>query len=244
MRAIARNVLAAVAACVASLATPADDPNRAVEIALANALDTGNTQAAAELFNPKMPGAAKVRSGLQDLIRQAELALEINTDTGVWTLRIVARDVAAGVTTRQAKVQLRTEAGRIESFEPSDFLEPPHGAGAWNALYSFATALTDENASPPLDQFDSATPGLAELKSDVAALWTRYQIDSSLDMLSNEGDDVRRTLRIDWTLTLKNRQDPVDSFRREQTLTCRIDQRGKSWRIVSIDPIGFFSPAR
>ena len=222
----------------------AEDGNRAVEIALANALHRGDAKTAAALFDSKMPEAAGIRADVQQLVRGAEVALEINPTTGVWSLNITSRDAAAGVTRRQAKVKLRAAAGLIAAFEPVDFFEPPHSAGAWNTVYSFAAALNDDAATPALDQFDRDMPQLTELKSAVLEIWNRYQIDASLDLLSNEGDDDHRTLRIDWTLNLENRQDPVDSTRREQIVVCHLDRREKEWRIVSFDPISFFMASK
>jgi hypothetical protein len=219
----------------------ADDSNRAVEIALANALNRGDAKTAVALFDPKMKGAARIREDVEHLIRDAEVAFEINVTTGVWSLDITSHDAAAGVTHRKAKVSLRGAGGLITFFEPADFFEPPHGLGAWNALYSFAMALNEDTAPPSMDQFYPAIPGFGQLKSDVMEMWTRYQIDASLDLLSNEGDDAHRTLRIDWILTLKNQQDPVDSTRREQIVTCRVEALEKKWRIVGFDPPSFFA---
>lgn len=218
----------------------ADDPNRAVEIALANALNHGDVRTAVGLFDPKVEGMARMRTDVERLMREAELILEIKIESGVWALDVTSRDAAAGITHRQAKVLLRSAGGLITSFEPVDFFQPEHGLGAWNAVYAFAGALNDDAAPPTMEQFDPAMPNFSELKNGVMEMWNRYQIDSSLDLLSNEGDDTHRNLRIDWTLTLKNPQDPVDSTRREQTVNCRVERRKQAWRIVGFDPASFF----
>lgn len=219
----------------------AADANRAVEIALANALHSGDVKAAMQLFDPEMRGYAQIRAGVEQLVHDTELALEIDTASGIWTLEITSRDLAAGITHRRAKVSLRLSDGRIESLEPADFLDLPHGSGAWDAVFAFAGALGNEAAPPPMDQFDRSMPGYQEIKTAVTALWTRYRIDASLDLLSNEGDDAHRTLRIDWSLTLMNPQDAVDSARREETVECRLEKQGKTWRIVSFAPAGLFA---
>jgi hypothetical protein len=225
---------------VGAFAARADDANRAVEIALANALARADARAAQQLFAPKMASGDKIRSDLEQLVRNAGLSLEIDSKTGLWTLRIISNDVAAGTTRRAVNVSLQVTDGRITSFAPADFFEPPHGEGAWNAVYVFAAALNDGSAPPALGLFDPKMPGFADFKNGVTALWTRYQIDSSLDLESNEGDDAHRTLQIDWTLTLANQQDPVDSSRREQTVVCRVEKQAKGWRIVNLEPAGFF----
>ncbi len=91
-----------------------------------------------------------------------------------------------------------------------------------------------------MEQFDRTMPGYADLKNAITALWTRYQIEPSLDLKSNEGDDTHRTLQIDWVLTLQNQQDPVHSTRREQSAVCVVEKRGKAWKIVSFSPASLF----
>ncbi len=226
---------------IAICAARADDPDRAVEIALANGLNRGEAKAVTQVFDPKMPGYARIRANIEQLLESAEASLVIDTETGVWDLTITARDLADGVTERKVKVALKTSGGRIESLSPADFLAPPSGRGAWDAVYAFATSLQSDQIPPSLTQFDPAMPGLAALKTAVGALWTRYQIDSSLDLESNEGDDLRRTLRIGWTQTLKNQQDPVDSHRTEETVECRVEKEPKGWRIVSFSPFSLFN---
>lgn len=233
---------------LAPVLSAADDPNRAVEIALANTLHSGDATALAQLFDPKMPSWSRLHSDLEELLKDGEVSLQIDSTTGVWTLDITSRDLAAGVTERKAKVSLETAAGRIESLTPADFLAPPHGRAAWDAVFAFATSLNDDQAAPTLAQFDPAMPGLAALKTAITELWTRYQINTSLDLQSNEGDDVHRTLRIAWTQTLKNQQDPVDSHRTEQTVECRLEKETsrkkpwEAWRIVSFSPSTLFDP--
>lgn len=236
---IARALLLCVLAAPLSAA---DGANRPIEIALANALNAGDAKAAIALFDPKMAGYATVADNLEKLAHDSELALAINTDTGVWTLRITARDVAEGMTHREAKVAMTSADGRIVSFTPANFFEPPQGRGAWNALFQFASALNDETAPPSMGQFDPEMPHYQEIKTGVATLWGRYQIDSSLDLLSHEGDDTHRTLRVDWTLTLMNPQDNVDSTRREQTVVCKMEKQGRAWRVVGLEPVGLFAP--
>ena len=228
----------------------ADDPNRAVEIALANALSRGDVKAISQLFDPKMSGYSRIIADVEQLLKDAESSLVIDTASGVWDLTITSRDLADGVTERKVKVELKTSDGRIESLRPADFLAPPSGRAAWDAVYAFAASLRDDQIPPALTQFDSSMPGLAALKSAVVALWKGYEIDTSLDLESNEGDDRRRTLRIAWTQTLKNQQDPVDSHRTEQTVECRLERRpspkkplqkqSDDWRIVSFSPAGLF----
>jgi hypothetical protein len=229
---------------IAGLCPAAADDDRAVEIALANALHSGDSKVVLKLFNPKMSGYAEVRDDIQRLLQAAEVGLDINRETDIWSLEITARDLATGVTHRKAKVSIRTEGGLIQVFQPAGFFAPPHGREAWDTLFVFAAALQNEDAAPDMQQFARAMPGYADLKSALTALWTRYKIEPALDLESNEGDDTHPTLQIDWVLTLGNQQDPVDSTRREATLVFRLEKEGKGWRIVSLDPAAFFAPTK
>jgi hypothetical protein len=236
---IRRALLLCVAA--ARLCPAVADGDRAVISALVNALHNGDSKGALKLFNPKMAGA---RTDIEHLLEAAEVGLDVDTETGIWSLDVTARDLATGVTHRKAKVSIRTEGGLIQSFQPAGFLAPPHGREAWDTIFGFAAALQNEDAEPQLEQFDRSMRGIDDLKTAVIALWTQFQIDPSLDLKANEGDDTHRTLQIDWILTLKNPQDPVDSTRREQSVVCGVEKRGKAWRIVSLSPISFFAPAK
>jgi hypothetical protein len=237
-------MLCVFAARAVMAAANADNPERTAEIALSNALHRGDVKGALALFDPKMPGFAQIRAAVDALLASGEAALSIDPETGIWTLDFMARDVAAGATHRQAKVTIAVREGLIEKFDPAGFLAPPQGREAWDLLFAFATQLQNEDAAPGMQQFDRSMPGYEKLKAAVAALWARFQIEPSLDLLSNEGDDAHRTLRIDWTLTLHNPQDPVDSPRREASVACQVEKQGKTWKIAALTPADFFDPPK
>ncbi len=222
----------------------ADDPQRAAAIALANALHSGDAKAALALFDPAMPGFGRLRADVSALLAAAEADLAIDPQTGVWTLDLTSRDTAGGSTHRQAKVLIATRGGLIESVKPADFLAPPHGREAWDALAAFASDLQNQNAPPSMSQFDPAAPGFDALKNNVAALWNQFQIEASFDLLSNQGSDTGRTLEVDCTLTLNDPQGLSASITRRQTVTCGMRKEGGRWRIVSLTPAGLFVPAR
>jgi hypothetical protein len=235
-------VCIAICLAAAPLFAASGDDDRAAEIALANALHNGDAKAALKLFAPRVSGYASIRTDVTHLLEAAEADLAIDTETGIWSLRSVARDVASGVSERKAKVSLHTEGDLIQSFQPAGFLAPPPGREPWDTLFAFAGELQNEEAAPPMQEFDRSMPGFSDLRSAITALWTRYLIETSLDLQSNEGDDTHRTLQIDWTLTLKNPQDPVDSTRREQSIIVGVEKRGKAWKIVSFSPASLFTP--
>jgi hypothetical protein len=220
-----------------------DDP-QPIEDTLSGALQVGDINRAEQLFDPSAPALQQIRNDLKPLLTAAEVSLYIRTDTGIWNLTVTARDVSAGVTHRSAKVVIRVEGGLIRSFEPSNFFAPPHGREAWDAVFAFASSLNDDSAPPSLTQFDPAMPGFEAFRNTIKTLWTQFQIEPSLDLINSEGDDTHRTLSIEWTMDLRNQQDPTDATQRDQTVTIRVEKQGKNWRIVALDPQTLFAPAK
>ncbi len=113
---------------------------------------------------------------------------------------------------------------------------------AWDLLSAAASALSAGNAEAFLDCFDSRTPSFEELRAGVTALIREAEPRSSVELLTNEGDDRSRVVKVDWTLNVVSRQDGVGSTRREKTVTFRMEKRGRSWRIMGMEPAGFFAP--
>jgi hypothetical protein len=223
----------------------ADDAADAVKKELAYALHAHDAKAAMELFDSRMTNYGAIRTGIEKLIESGEVSLDIDPESGVWKLIVISRDLASGVTRRETKPISRIANGRIESFAPAEFFAaPPRSSEAWDAVYAFAQSLNDEGSAPGMRQFDPAMAGFADLKSAVAALWTRYRIEPALDLKSNEGDDAVRVLEIDWTLTLNNPQDPLDSTRRDQKTTIHVQKQGKAWRIVEFSPASLFGEVK
>ncbi len=214
--------------------------------ALADALHSGDAAAAVKLFDPKMPGYAHVRDDIRQMLEAAEVNLSFDAETGnVWSLDLTARDLAAGLTHREAKVSAPDENGLIRSLNPPDFFAPPHGREAWDVLFAFAAALENEDQAPNFDQFDPAMPGLEALKTAVNTLGTQWRIEPALELRSNQGDDTHRTLEVDWALALISREDISNSTHRDEIVTCRLEKQAVSgkraaWRIVSFTPLALF----
>ncbi len=92
------------------------------------------------------------------------------------------------------------------------------------------------DAGPFLDNFDPKMPGFATLRDEVQALVSAAPVGSVIDFISDEGDTQARNLQLDWVLEITD-QEP-----RRQILTCRIERRGKKWKITKLEPIEFFKP--
>jgi hypothetical protein len=90
------------------------------------------------------------------------------------------------------------------------------------------------SASAFLDKFDATMPGYAQLQENVEDLVSRSKVGSAVEFVTDDGDENKRTLDVDWTLEIEDR------LPRRQVLKCTIERRGKRWKITSLAPVDFF----
>ena len=111
-------------------------------------------------------------------------------------------------------------------------------------LRDAAGAMAEGNARRFLSFVDPSLPGYARLERDVTALIEQYEVTSAIEPLSDEGGDQRRTLQLDWYLQIRTRDLTGVLERRRQAIRCRVEKRGKKWRIMELDPLEFFAPPK
>jgi hypothetical protein len=123
----------------------------------------------------------------------------------------------------------------------------------WDVIAGAARALTEATALPPpnrgsaapfLSSFDPKMRDYDTLRAKVTALIAQADLQSTLDPVRNEGDDRARDLDIDWQLRITDLATGLTSARRQEIVKCRVEKQGRKWRIVSIQPMSFFSPPR
>lgn len=122
---------------------------------------------------------------------------------------------------------------------------PQTPKSAIDFLASTASALSEahseqpsiaSDAGPFLDHFDSNMPGFAALRDEVEALVAEADVSSSIEIVSDDGDDRKRTLELDWILQIEGQST------RRKILKCTIERRKKDWQFTALDPIDFFKP--
>ena len=234
----------------------ASEPADAVRAA-ATALGTGDAAGFAAAFDPSTPGLAQIRSDAAELVRQADAQsnIEFGSDKGDsrshslqlnWELRIAAHDTAQGMIRRQAQVVCRVVKRdgewRIAGFEPRDFFRPPHVGGAWDVMEKAASALAAGSANEFFSYFEDSVPGYDKLVSGVNVLVTQGEVQSAIELATNDGSDTSRDIEVDWTLRVVSEETTIHRGVREQRVKCRLELRGKRWRITAVEPVGFFSP--
>jgi hypothetical protein len=97
------------------------------------------------------------------------------------------------------------------------------------------SALLPNNAAGFLRNFDSAMPRYADLRAEIEDLVARGTISNAAEFVTDDGDENKRTLQIDWLLEIENQRP------RREILKCTIERRDKGkWKITALAPVEFF----
>ena len=110
-----------------------------------------------------------------------------------------------------------------------------------NVFTSAAEALINDDATSFLDRFDRDMPGYATLQNNVQGLLATYDVGSTIEEITDEGDDRKRTVELDWLLILKQKgatNSPQQT--RRQVVKCTVERRGKQWKITALEPVDLF----
>lgn len=221
------------------------------------ALMDGKADALRAVFDPKMPGFKMLSGDIGALLKEslAPSSVDFLSDTGDghareleldWRLRIGAYSGESSVD-RRAHVKLRVEKGeggwRIVSFAPLDFFVPARNGAVWDMISESLEALT-EAPGRFLAAFDPKMPGYGQLRVNVTALRQQGDVESSAELVASEGDDRRRSLELDWILSLTHPDTGIAMFRRHERVKCQVERQGKSWRIVALEPMDFLAPEK
>jgi hypothetical protein len=105
-----------------------------------------------------------------------------------------------------------------------------------------ASALSESNAAAFLKPIDRAMKDYQKLESYIVALTAQAEVQSSIEFLTDEGDEQARTVGLDWFLELRSRQATGPLERRRERVTCQLARVKKSWKIKSLDPVELFRP--
>jgi hypothetical protein len=117
--------------------------------------------------------------------------------------------------------------------------DPP--ADVLKVFRGVAEALTNDDAAAFLDNFDRDMPEYATLRTNIEGMLAAYEVGSTIEMVSDEGDDQTRNVELDWLL-LATRKGAINSAQetRRRVVKCRLDRRGKRWRITRLEPMDLF----
>ncbi len=114
----------------------------------------------------------------------------------------------------------------------------------WDLFTQMASALSEGNAVQFLRGFDPSMPGYRTLEANVTALVNQAQVQSSIEVLSDEGNGAARSVELDWFLQLVSQQDAAGSVRRRERVRCKVVKQARKWHITAFEPLALFAPPR
>src|SRR5262245_54585458 len=76
---------------------------------------------------------------------------------------------------------------------------------------SQADALANADASRFMSGFDDSMPGYVTLQNNVESLVAGHDVESKIEVVTDEGDQNKRSLALDWVLIARDRSDPNGS---------------------------------
>jgi hypothetical protein len=136
--------------------------------------------------------------------------------------------------TRRAAALLTICAARALAADPAQ--------EAWEIVTTMAAALGRADPGEFLSVCDAAMPGYATLRANVVALVAQADADSGIDPVRNTGDDHAREVEADWQLHLVDRSGLDRVTRRRENVKLRLEKRGRKWKVIAVEPVGFFAP--
>jgi|SRR5215472_2153667 hypothetical protein len=110
--------------------------------------------------------------------------------------------------------------------------EPPKDV--LDFLRTAAENLADQDTRGFLDHFDREMAGYQMLKDEIEAL-AYADVESTIEIATDDGDEETRTIRLDWLLRING------GMPKRQLVDCKLQRRGKKWKITSFRPIEFFA---
>lgn len=104
------------------------------------------------------------------------------------------------------------------------------------------SALSEGNADQFMKGFDRSMPGYRMLAANVEALLQQADVQSSVEVLSDDGTAASRMLELDWFLQFVEPKPGGEAKRRRERVRCTLTYQGKKWRINLMEPLSLFAP--
>jgi hypothetical protein len=114
-------------------------------------------------------------------------------------------------------------------------------AGALSETGDRAVTRTG-NVSKFMSAFSKDMPDRDTLENNVTALADSGDISSSIEPLTEDGDDQARKIDLDWLLQIRSLEQDGPLVRRREVVHCELRKEKKQWKIIALKPIDFFAP--
>jgi hypothetical protein len=117
-------------------------------------------------------------------------------------------------------------------------------AGALTEVNGIGASVVRGNVSKFMSAFSRDMPDYETLESNVTALVMQAEVSSSIQTVSEDGDDQARGIDLDWVLQVRSLEEDGPVVRRREVIYCQLRKEKKHWKIVSLKPIDFFAPPK
>jgi len=117
-------------------------------------------------------------------------------------------------------------------------------AGALTEVAGNGQSVVQGNVSRFMSAFNKDMPDYATLEGNVTALVRQAEVSSSIQTVSEEGDDQARSIDLDWVMQVRSLEQDGPIVRRREVVHCEFHKEKKHWKIVSLKPIDFFAPPK
>lgn len=121
-------------------------------------------------------------------------------------------------------------------------LHADEASDALTEVNRVATALSANDPSDAIAQFDSSYADYDKLKNYFIGLTDAYNITSEATVADEQDSPELVKLTLDWTLTLAQTNSSFSQQRRSE-IQARLVRKNGKWKIVAFSPIEIFNPA-
>ena len=111
-----------------------------------------------------------------------------------------------------------------------------------NVISKLASALSHGEHQVFLDALDHKMPEYQQIEHDVTALAADTDLDCTIELIRNTGNDTEQTADLDWYMVLRSQQDQNLIERRRAKVAIKVTRRGKKWIVTGFSPVEVFRP--
>lgn len=113
--------------------------------------------------------------------------------------------------------------------------------GAREAVAGFASGLSNDNPELALSYVSKSfgDPGYDAFARNLRALLEQNEVTSSITPVTNEGNELKRVLELDWYLEIRSKSGELALVRRRETVRCTVERASpkRKWLVTGFDPV-------
>jgi hypothetical protein len=117
-------------------------------------------------------------------------------------------------------------------------------AGALAEANGVGAGLVRGNVSKFMSAISKDMPDYGTLENNVTQLVMQAEVSSSIQTVTEDGDDRARTIDLDWVMQIRSLEQDGPVVTRREVVHCELRKEKKHWKIVSLKPLDFFAPPK